>query len=236
MNKSKHSFFCPKITDGVLSEDESGHAARVLRLEIGDLISIIDGQGSRYEAKINAITKKQVGFTILNEAETNHEVNSLHIAIAPTKSIDRFNFFLEKCTELGLQEISPIQSSNSERKIFKRDKSEKTLISALKQSGNLFLPQLNEMRSFKNFIQQDFALAKKFIAHCEPDQVKKEFKDLIDPKDENIIILIGPEGDFTSEEITLAKDNNFLPVSLGKSRLRTETAGIIACHTVYSQY
>ena len=236
MNKSKHTFFCPEIKLGVLNEDESGHASRVLRLQISDVITIVDGKGGKFESQITSISKKQVGFQILNEEQVDDPELSLHIAIAPTKSNDRFNFFLEKCTELSLKEISPIQCSNSERKIFKRDKSEKTLVSALKQSGNLYLPQLNELQGFKNFVSSDFGSSKKFIAHCEEDSIKHEFKDLIENVDENIIILIGPEGDFTTEEINLAKDNGFLPVSLGKSRLRTETAGIVACHTAYLRY
>lgn len=236
MNKSKHTFFCPLIDSGLLGEDEAGHASRVLRLQVNDMISIINGKGLKVEAAITEISKKSLSFKVQEEIENVQIKSPLHIAIAPTKSNDRFNFFLEKVTELGLAQISPIQSSNSERKIFKRDKAEKTLISALKQSGNLHLPQLNEMVSFKEFIERDQQGAIKYIAHCEEDQIKQEFKTLIENNERNIVILIGPEGDFTPEEITLAKENNYIPVSLGKTRLRTETAGIIACHTVYLQY
>ena len=236
MNKSKHTFFCPQIESGTLEEDEAGHASRVLRLQVNDIISIVNGQGLKVEAVISEISKKNLSFTVQKEIEYEHTKLPLHIAIAPTKSNDRFNFFLEKVTELGLAEISPIQSSNSERKVFKKDKAEKTLISALKQSGNLHLPLLNNLLSFKDFIRKDLGDTKKFIAHCEDDQVKQEFKTLLENNDRNVVILIGPEGDFTPEEITLAKEYNYTPVSLGKSRLRTETAGIIACHTVYLQY
>lgn len=235
MNKSKHTFFCPEIDSLELDETEAGHALRVLRLKSKDIISVINGKGQRVEAEISEISKKKLTFRIIKEVSSDEIKSPLHIAIAPTKSNDRFNFFLEKSTELGLHEISPIHCSNSERKIFKREKAEKTLVSAMKQSGNLHLPKLNEMKPLKDFILCDYGDAKKFIAHCDDDLQKKNFKDLISQNDNKIIILIGPEGDFTPEEITLAKQNNFIPVTLGNTRLRTETAGIIACHTVYLQ-
>jgi 16S rRNA (uracil1498-N3)-methyltransferase len=217
---------------GVLNEDESGHAIRVLRLAEDDHITIVNGKGRSAVAKITSTSKKEVGFEIINEIDNEAHPLHLHIGIGPTKSIDRFSFFLEKATEMGVQEVTPILSTNSERKILKEEKLRKGMVSALKQSGNLFLPVLNDMSILKDFITQDFGSAKKFIAHCNEDVEKIDLKDQIN-SEENIVILIGPEGDFTHEEIKFAKENGFKTITLGNSRLRTETAGILACHTVY---
>lgn len=232
MNKSKHTFFCRDLNFGVLNEEESIHAIRVLRLVEGNIITVIDGAGRQVEAKITSDQKKEVGFEIINEIQ--HDLHSLaiQIAIAPTKNIDRFSFFLEKVTEMGIREVSPVLCSNSERKELRIDKAKKGLISAIKQSGNLYLPKLNEMVDLKSFITKDFGKAQKFIAHCFDDPNKKKFHQIVN-KAENVVILIGPEGDFTLEEINLAQESGFMPVSLGNTRLRTETAGILACHTVY---
>ncbi|MCB9223394.1 MAG: 16S rRNA (uracil(1498)-N(3))-methyltransferase [Crocinitomicaceae bacterium] len=232
MSTEKHTFFCEDLNFGILDEDESGHAVRVLRLTEGNLITVIDGKGRSVIAKITSASKREVGFDIVEEHPNTEQPLRVHIGIAPTKNIDRFTFFLEKVTEMGIMEMTPILSANSERKVIKIDKLEKGLISAIKQSGNLFLPQLNELTDLKTFILQDHGNAQKFIAHCAEDTEKVEFKDVINTQ-QNIVILIGPEGDFTPEEVKLAQENGFLSVSLGKSRLRTETAGILACHTVY---
>lgn len=236
MNKSKHTFFCPDLDSGMLDEIEAGHALRVLRLQVGDQITVINGKGRKLSATILESSKKSLTFEPIQEIEGEAIKIPLHIAIAPTKSNDRFNFFLEKCTEMGLSAITPLKTSNSERKVFKTEKGVKTLVSALKQSGNLYLPDLSEQINFKEFISQEFGASKKFIAHCENDPSKVNFKDCFIEKNEDVLILIGPEGDFTQEEINLAKEKDFTPVSLGNSRLRTETAGIIACHTAYLQY
>jgi 16S rRNA (uracil1498-N3)-methyltransferase len=234
MSTQKHTFFCADLNLGVLNEDESGHAARVLRLNEGAEITVVDGKGRAVIAKITSVNKKKVSFEIINEQTNNQFPLKLHIGIAPTKSIDRFNFFLEKTTELGIGEVTPILTSNSERKIVKTEKLRKGMISAIKQSGNLFLPTLNELTDIQSFISQDFGKSLKFIAHCDSDDNKVALNDVINTE-ENIVILIGPEGDFTSQEVKLAKENGFKPISLGNSRLRTETAGIAACHTVYLQ-
>lgn len=232
MNKPKHTFFCEDINSGQLSEEESKHAIRVLRLNVGDIINIINGKGHKSLGEITVGDKKSVQFTILEDFQENYSELNIHIAIAPTKNIDRFSFFLEKVTEIGVQKITPIICSNSERQNLKIEKLKKNLISALKQSGNLFLPQIESPTDFKTFIDHALGDSQKFIAHCEDDENKKELRKLADSS-KNIVILIGPEGDFSPEEIKLAIKKGFTPVSLGESRLRTETAGIVACHTLH---
>jgi len=232
LKTSKHTFFCENLDSFELPPSEAHHANSVLRLKPMDCIKIINGKGDLVIAEIKSISKKSLQFSVIekrHQAKPNHHI---HIAIAPTKSNDRIEFFLEKCTEIGISEITPILSKNSERKQIKIERWNKIITSAAKQSNNLNFPIINEMVLFNQFIDhsknKDYSY---FIAHCEDDQNKIELKD------EKILtkkscILIGPEGDFNMEEINLAKLNNFKPVSLGESRLRTETAGIIACHTL----
>lgn len=231
MIKTKHTFFCEDIASKQLSEDESHHATKVLRLKTDDVITVIDGKGTTATVSITETNKKAVFFDTIEQHKSEEVLPLIHIAIAPTKKIDRFEFFLEKVTELGVYEITPILTSNSERKILKIDRLKKLVLSATKQSGNTYLPVLNELTPLKSLFSKLDTNDSKFIAHCESDDSKNELKNLISEK-KNICILIGPEGDFTKEEIILAKENGFMPVSLGETRLRTETAGIIACHTV----
>ncbi|MEX1003008.1 MAG: RsmE family RNA methyltransferase [Crocinitomicaceae bacterium] len=234
MSKAKHTFFCPDLNFGVLNEEESIHAIRVLRLGEGDFIRLLNGKGQMILAKITIADKRGVGFEFLENIHTETNSLPLHIAIAPTKNIDRFTFFLEKATEMGIAEVTPIFTKNSERKNLKIDKLKKGMIAALKQSQNLFFPELHPLIEFEDFIKNDHSTSYQFIAHCDPALDKQPLKKCIHPKNKNII-LIGPEGDFTPEELILAKENGFKSVSLGNARLRTETAGILACHTVYLQ-
>lgn len=233
MNEAKHRFFCEDLDSGFLSEEESIHALRVLRLKSGDSIQVMDGKGNLCLATITDDNKKSLGFSVTKKEKTEQTSFDIHIAIAPTKNIDRFAFFLEKVTEIGVSRITPILTKNSERKDLKVDKLRKNLIAAMKQSGNLFLPIIDEPIELSKFIN---GLAnnksKKTIAHCYEDVAKSPLKNQI-PADKKVIILIGPEGDFTLEEVNLAKQMDFCAVSLGETRLRTETAGIIACHTVH---
>ena len=173
---------------------------------------------------------KKCRLSILNVQKEDRRKNYwLHVAIAPTKSISRFEWFLEKATEIGIDEITPLLSEHSERKVVKFERSEKILISAMKQSQKAFLPKLNELTSFNEFIQKN-SEKQKFIAHCN-DGEKNHLKNAIQ-KGNNMVILIGPEGDFSLEEVLEAKEKGFEEISLGDERLRTETAGIVACHTV----
>ena len=153
----------------------------------------------------------------------------LHLAVAPTKMNDRYEWFLEKATEIGIHEITPIICDRSERKVINTERFDKIILTALKQSNELFLPKLNEAITFKEFVKLKNE-GKKLIAHCEETN-KKTLKSVLAPN-ENITILIGPEGDFSEKEIEAALENNYIPVSLGSTRLRTETAAIVACHSV----
>jgi 16S rRNA (uracil1498-N3)-methyltransferase len=225
-------FYVPNISGSeiILDETESKHAIRVLRLQKGDQIQVVDGKGGFYLAEIADANPKKCRLTIVNSALDFGKRNfHLHIAIAPTKNIDRFEWFLEKATEIGIDEITPLLTSHSERKTINAERLEKILVSAMKQSLKAYLPQLHELTTFKELIINN-KTENKFIAYCEEIQ-KIHLKDLA-TKGNNTLILIGPEGDFSPEEIKLAIENGFKVVSLGESRLRTETAGIVACHIV----
>ncbi len=232
MKTSKHTFFCEHIDGLKLSKEEAHHALKVLRLSKGQPINVTDGKGILVNAEIEEINKQGLTFSIIKRTQQPSPSKNIHIAIAPTKSNERIEFFIEKAVEIGISEITPILSSNSERKVIKPERWQKIIVSAAKQSGNLHFPKLNDMVSFSSFIGQSHKNeSAHFIAHCDEDDDKYLLINSIGDS-KNICILIGPEGDFTSEEINLAKENNFKPVSLGKTRLRTETAGIVACHTV----
>ncbi len=227
-----HLFFTPDIqgTTYYLDETESKHAIRVLRMVRDDRISLIDGKGNFYDAKITDDHPKRCRIEIVEKIpEYGKRDYSIHIAVAPTKNTDRFEWFLEKATEIGIDEITPVLCEHSERRTLKNDRLEKVIIAAMKQSVKAYLPKLNPLIPLKNVLQAPFD-GKKFVAHCY-DQSKKQLKNEITDCRSNLI-LIGPEGDFSEEEIELAIKNNFIPVELGKSRLRTETAAVVACHTV----
>lgn len=225
-------FYSPVVTQGsnLLGEQESWHCTHVLRLPEGGTIHLTDGQGNLYECMIQiADPKKCIVNVVSIQAEYLKRKNYLHIGIAPTKIMDRFEWFLEKATEIGIDEITPVFCTHSERIRIKTERLQKILVAAMKQSLKAYLPKLNEPADLKNFLSKDFT-GQKFIAYCESgeeDELQKVYQ-----KGENALILIGPEGDFSHEEIALAKKQGFIPISLGKSRLRTETAGIVACHTI----
>ena len=226
-----HLFYTPDITTDTytLNEEESKHCVRVLRLNEGDKIQLIDGTGGLYEAEIIDSNPKRCSVKII---DTKKEVGKrnwqLHIAIAPTKSMDRLEWFVEKATEMGIDEVSLINSINSERNIVKTERIQKVAISAIKQSLKAYLPKINEVVNLKILIAQakDFK-GEKFIAHCQSTGLP-HMKTRYTPK-QNALVLIGPEGDFTIEEVKLALDNGFKEISLGESRLRTETAALYAC-------
>ncbi|MCQ2347909.1 MAG: 16S rRNA (uracil(1498)-N(3))-methyltransferase [Paludibacteraceae bacterium] len=223
-------FYTPDIaTNHCLSEEESGHCVRVLRYTKGDEILLTDGQGSTYTARITNPHPKHCEFEIISqEKQAKGHDFYLHIAIAPTKNVERLEWMVEKCTEIGVDEITPLLCRFSERKQLRTDRLQKIVLSAAKQSLTPYLPKLNELTPFDVFIQnakeQD-----KFIAHCYKED-KKVLKDEI-RKGRDVLVLIGPEGDFSEQEIQDALQRGFVPVSLGNSRLRTETAGVVACHT-----
>lgn len=214
-----------------LSEEESKHAVRVLRLNVGDQVQLIDGVGGFYEAEIADAHPKRTQLRILNyTAEFQKPNYHLHIAVAPTKNIDRIEWFLEKATEIGIQEITPIISEHSERKEVKTERLNKVIVSAMKQSLKAYMPLLNEAIGLDAFLNKagDDKDLKKAIAHCEEDAEKKYLNQEFE-RGQRYLILIGPEGDFSPSEIEKAISVGFIPVSLGEARLRTETAALYAC-------
>ncbi|MCS4167835.1 Ribosomal RNA small subunit methyltransferase E [compost metagenome] len=222
----------PSLENFILSEEESKHAIRVLRMDTGDRLHLIDGRGGLYEAQIIDPHPKRTVLTILNVAEDFQRPKyHLHIAVGPTKNIDRIEWFLEKATEVGIQEITPVICEHSERKEVKLDRLNKVVVAAMKQSLKAYLPKLNPAVSFKQFLREiPKEGVQKAIAHCV-DAEKKYLNQVLEP-DQHYIILIGPEGDFSEEEIDLALQMGFHPISLGEARLRTETAALAACMEV----
>src|SRR5690554_3993123 len=228
-------FYNPNISENsidiVFDKDESRHITKVLRMREGDTLKITNGTGSFFDAEISVVTPKQCIAKILEEEKVKPLPYHLHLAVAPTKLNDRYEWFLEKATEIGISEITPIICDHSERKIIKAERYEKIILSAMKQSLKAHLPILNEAISFKNFIDSEKDNdGIRCIAHCEETQ-KKSLKAVLEPN-KKITLLIGPEGDFSADEIDLAIRSGFLPVTLGESRLRTETAAVVACHSV----
>lgn len=227
-----HLFYTPDIEGEryTLPEEESKHCVRVLRLEAGAPIVLIDGRGGFYRCEIVQPNAKHCEVRCVEKIEEYGKRDyRVHVAIAPTKNIERIEWFLEKCTEIGIDEITPLLCDHSERKVIKEDRLEKVIISAMKQSLKAYLPRLHPMTPFDSFVKQERE-GVKCIAHCDEDN-KKRLDESYDPT-RPITVLIGPEGDFSSREIALAKENGFVPVTLGNSRLRTETAGIVACHSI----
>ena len=228
----KTIFYAPDILNNfTLPQEESNHCCKALRKKEGDLILITDGRGHFFESKIIEPHPKHCLIEIVSTNSISKNWNNyIHIAFAPTKNIDRVEWFAEKATEIGIDEFSPILCRYSERKEIKISRIEKILISAMKQSQKALLPKINEITSFSQFIKKNFD-GLKFIAHCYEDVSKKELKQLYQIN-KNVLILIGPEGDFSQQEVDLAKQNGFKSISLGNSRLRSETAALVACNSI----
>ncbi len=227
-----HLFYTPKITNNTtftLNEAESKHAILVLRLQTQDEITLIDGKGNFYYCKIINPHKKKCEVAILSKKNEVITKPTIHIAIAPTKNMDRLMWFIEKCTEIGISEITPILCAHAERKVLREDRLIKTAIAAMKQSLKATLPKINKLTQFEKVVKTNFE-GRKFIAHCD-DNNKISLLNTYQ-KGENTLILIGPEGDFSKDEINIAINHNFEPITFGASRLRTETAGVVACHTI----
>lgn len=234
-------FYTNSIKDNVaeLPPEEALHCLITLRKKVGDKIEFVDGNGNWYKGTIIGTGKKTVSIGIDSVTESyNKRGHYLHIAIAPTKNINRFEWFLEKATEFGIDEITPLICHHSERKKVRIDRLEKILKSAMKQSLKAYLPKLNELTTFKDFIQKQELLeitsnTQRFIAHCQSNftDEKEHLKNMAFAKSQ-ATILIGPEGDFSNKEVEQALNIGFQEISLGKERLRTETAGIAACHII----
>jgi 16S rRNA (uracil1498-N3)-methyltransferase len=224
-------FYAPGIAGDIhtLDEEESRHCSRVLRLGRGDIIYLTDGRGSLFEAEIISTGKAcQVRITGTRQSTDSQRPYRLHIAIAPTKNIDRFEWFLEKATEIGIDEITPLICEHSERRQMRLDRLEKVITSAMKQSLKFWHPVLHEPVDFSKFTGNKID-GDKFIAFITEGAPLLQH---ISKKGNDTTILIGPEGDFSPAEVEMAKIAGYSVVSLGNSRLRTETAGIVACHTI----
>lgn len=226
-------FYNPDIDENTESfsfdKEESKHIIKVLRKKDSDILYVTNGLGLLFETEITLASDNKCIVNIRSVKKSPEPKFRLHLAVAPTKMNDRFEWFLEKATEIGIQEITPIICDRSERKVINLDRFEKIILSAMKQSNEMFLPKLNDAISFKEFIKQKNE-GLQFIAHCEETD-KKSLKETLKPN-ENVTLLIGPEGDFSEKEITLAIEHNYQPVTLGNTRLRTETAAVVACHSV----
>ena len=217
------------VKEFIFNKEESKHLAKVLRMSIGDIISVTNGMGLEWIGKLSLVTPYKVIAKLKDSVKHQKNKNQIHLVIAPTKNNNRMEWLLEKITELGVASITFISCDNSERKIIKKKRFEKIIISGLKQSQQFFLPKINEIISFKEFITTHES-DQTFIAHCE-DQPKQKLFD-IKLTGSEISLMIGPEGDFSTSEINFAIERNIVPVSLGKQRFRTETAGILGCHSL----
>ena len=227
-------FYMPDIKGNtcVINENESRHIIRVLRMVKGDRLKLVDGIGNLFEGIISDPDPLGCGITITGVTR-NFEKREykLHIAISPIKNQERFEWFVEKSVEIGVDEITPVICRNTEKPGIKKDRLNNIIISAMKQSIKAFRPVLNESAAFKEFVDSDIS-GIKMIAHCN-DLYNRSKIDQVYKKNKDAVILIGPEGDFSEEELNLAFKNDFKSVHFGTSRLRTETAGIAACHSVY---
>lgn len=221
IDQSSESFFFDK--------EESGHIIKVLRKKEGDILFVTNGLGFIFKTEITLASDKKCTVRIVGAEASKKPKYQLHLAVAPTKMNDRYEWFLEKATEIGVGEITPLICDHSERKIIKTERFDKIIQSAMKQSLHAFLPKLNEPIAFKDFIKREID-GQKLIAHCEETE-KKSLKSIAKPG-ENATIMIGPEGDFSPNEITTAIANGYIPVTLGDARLRTETAAVVACHSI----
>ena len=228
-------FYSTQITETqiTLNENDSKHAVKALRLAVADEIEIVDGKGNIYQCEIESPHPKKCVCTIIKKTIATPLPYHLHIAIAPTKNIDRLEWFLEKATEMGISKITPLLCQHSERKLMKPERLERILISAMKQSLKAEKPILHPLTKFKDFVTQSFT-GQKLIAHCEDGE--KTTLNNLDKGLKRHTILIGPEGDFGNNEILLAKENGFVPLSLGESRLRTETAAVVAVAGIYNKF
>lgn len=229
-------FYAPDIdfcSDSyTLSEEESRHCVRVLRLRVGDSLYVTDGKGTLCRAEIAAISPKNCTLSLRERTEAFEKRGyRLCVAIAPMKNTDRLEWFVEKATEIGIDRIIPLLTEHSERRVLKSDRLMRVATGAVKQSLKAYHPQIDELTPFKEVIKEGAFPGRKFIAYCGDEVERIPLKECIQPG-EDVLVLIGPEGDFSPEEVAMACRNGFVPVTLGRSRLRTETAGVVAVHTV----
>lgn len=226
-------FYTPDVTKGsyVLPKEESKHCVKVLRMSEGDQMVLLDGKGGKYVVEISLASPKSCVVTVLDFEQENADFPyNLTIAFAPTKNIARVEWASEKITEIGISRVAPLLCEHSERKVIKQDRLSKVVVSAMKQSRKLFYPQVDELISFSSFVES-CSSGDRYIAHCY-DSVDKMPLKSFSFNDRDVTILVGPEGDFSEKEVEFAKSRGFKEISLGNSRLRTETAVVAAVHTV----
>lgn len=220
-------FYDPAIASNpVLAEAEAKHATKVLRLGVGDAIQVVDGLGNLFTCKITEVNKRDCQLAILEKTTYPKPEKHIHIAIAPTKNQDRIEWFVEKCIEIGVQEITFLNCTRTERNKLNMERINRIAVSAMKQSLKYWMPTINELVDFKSFMGS-CSDSSKMIAHL--NEGERYFVHTIQHPQPSYCMLIGPEGDFTDEEVELAIQSGFTPVSLGESRLRTETAGMVSC-------
>ncbi|MDR1671709.1 MAG: 16S rRNA (uracil(1498)-N(3))-methyltransferase [Alistipes sp.] len=227
-------FYAPDIIPptGTLSAEESLHAVKVLRLGVGARLNLVDGRGGLYEAEITVASPRGCQVRVVSqETGFGRRGYGLTMAVAPTKNNDRFEWFLEKATEVGVDAVVPLECFNSERRVFNHARAEKVLVSAMKQSLKASLPSLAPLTPFREAVARPFD-GVKLIAHCRPGSSRVPITETLRASSD-ALILIGPEGDFTAEEVALALSNGFIPITLGPSRLRTETAALTAVVAAY---
>lgn len=226
--KEERFFYQPNIETGELTKEDTQHAVRVLRMNAGDTIWLMDGKGTFFEAEITVASNHRCAYRIVKEMPQEPAWKGhLHLAVAPTKLNDRIEWLAEKATEIGFDELSFLDCKYSERHVIKTERIDKIVVSAIKQSRKAWKTVVNEMQGFDEFVRQKRS-GQRFICHCYEGE-KPYLLDVLKPG-EDATVLIGPEGDFSVDEVRLAESLGYQPVSLGKSRLRTETAALVAVH------
>ena len=227
-------FYAPEISLSryTLPEEESKHCVRVLRMTVGDELHLTDGKGNMYRCKVVSDNVKRCEVEVVETwPEYERMSYGLTMCVAPTKNIDRFEWFLEKATEIGISEVYPLECDHSERRQIKLEREEKVITAAVKQSLKAYHPMLHDLTSVRDIIAMDFE-GEKYIAHCDSSFGERPYLGNLVKKGANTLILIGPEGDFSKEEINFALQNGFKAISLGRERLRTETAAVVATTVV----
>ena len=232
-----HRFYCPDIADTLtLGEEDSKHCVKVLRMGEGDTIEVVDGNGNLYTCRISMAHPKRCAIEVLDmEQQPPHWGHRIVLAIAPTKNLDRIEWLVEKCVEMGVDRIIPLRCHNSERTVLKTERLKKIMVAAMKQSLKATLPQLDEMTSIMDVIAEGVE-GTRCIAYCDamlPREQRRTLPSVYRPGSD-VMVLIGPEGDFSPEEVQAATAAGFVPVTLGESRLRTETAGLMAVASIHA--
>lgn len=232
-----HRFYCPDIADTLtLGEEDSKHCVRVMRMAEGDTIEVVDGNGTLYTCRITMAHPKRCAIEVLDkEVQTPHWGHRIVLAIAPTKNLDRIEWLVEKCVEMGIDRIIPLRCHNSERTVLKTERLKKIMVAAMKQSLKATLPQLDEMTPLEQVVAEPFE-GTRCIAYCDallPREQRRTLADVYRPGSD-VMVLIGPEGDFSPDEVQAATTAGFIPVTLGESRLRTETAGLMSVAAIHA--